>query len=124
MEFANLIVEKRQEIIDNLHSIGNYLTYQDLLEFGLRVINTPYETPDPGRVHVINDGDYQGTLVFIIAEQGYQPSGYYYTSVYYGSCSYCDTLQGVLENKDKVTRNKELYTLILHMFQNMHKMEG
>ena len=31
------------------------------------------ESPDPARIHVIDDGDYQGTLLFIIGAKGYQP---------------------------------------------------
>jgi hypothetical protein len=52
-------------------------------------------SPDPERIHLIDDGDYQGSLVFVIAEKGYQPSEYWAVIVSYGSCSGCDTLQGI-----------------------------
>ena len=51
--------------------------------------------PDPERIHCIDDGDYQGTLLFVIAAKGYQPNKYWATRVYYGSCSGCDTLEGI-----------------------------
>ncbi len=51
--------------------------------------------PDPDRVHVIDDGDCRGTLVFVVAEKGYQPSDYWYVLVDYGSCCGCDTLQAI-----------------------------
>lgn len=43
----------------------------------------------------IDHGDYQGTLLYVIPLDTYQPSDYEYlmTSVGYGSCSGCDTLQ-------------------------------
>lgn len=43
--------------------------------------------PDPKRIHTINDGDYGGTMVFVIGAKGYQPSTYWGVSVDYGSCS-------------------------------------
>jgi hypothetical protein len=45
----------------------------------------------------INDGDYQGTLLYLIPEDTYQPSEYEYLMTYigYGSCSCCDLLQSI-----------------------------
>jgi len=51
------------------------------------------DAPDPDRIHQIDDGSYQGVLLFVIAAKGYQPSEYWYVKVGYGSCSGCDTLQ-------------------------------
>lgn len=47
----------------------------------------------------IDDGDYQGTLLFLIPRKTYQPSEYEYLMTYvgYGSCSGCDTLQAIQE---------------------------
>lgn len=43
----------------------------------------------------INDGDYQGTLLYTIPFDTYQPLSYEYIITFcgYGSCSGCDTLQ-------------------------------
>lgn len=45
----------------------------------------------------IDDGDYQGTLLFLIPRKTYQPLEYEYLMTYvgYGSCSGCDTLQAI-----------------------------
>lgn len=51
-------------------------------------------TWDIEKITEIDDGDYQGTLLFLIPEDTYQPSAdqYLMTFVEYGSCSGCDTL--------------------------------
>ena len=48
-------------------------------------------------ITVIDDGNYQGTLMFLIPKDCYQPdeSEYLLTFVNYGSCSGCDTLMGI-----------------------------
>lgn len=81
------------------------------------------------RMTVIDDGDYQGSLLYIIPFDVYQPSPdeYVATSVYYGSCSVCDTFQGIeseMEFDDKtyryiITDNiaQEFHTLALHLLQ-------
>lgn len=50
------------------------------------------------RFSVIDWGDYQGTQIFIFAETCYQPDecDTYIVSNYYGSCSGCDQLLGIV----------------------------
>ena len=73
----------------------------------------------------IDNGDYQGTLIFILHKDTYQPdvSDYIMTFVGYGSCSVCDTLKGIqAENyEDTATEEqvKEFMTLSLHLIQRM-----
>lgn len=77
---------------------------------------------------VIDDGDYQGTQIFIAHKSTYQPSveEYIYTSNYYGSCSGCDTLQSIsmyccdLPTEQQI---KDYMMLALHLIQNFRKME-
>ncbi len=81
--------------------------------------------PDPERVHVINDGDYQGTLLFIIAEKGYQPSTYYSVFVDYGSCSGCDTFEAINNYSDDAPTEqqvKDYLTLALHIAQEIKEV--
>ena len=54
---------------------------------------------NPDTLTEIDFGDYQGTLIYVFAEDTYQPSTNetFYTSVAYGSCSGCDTLQAIQE---------------------------
>lgn len=49
---------------------------------------------DIEKITQIDNGDYQGTLLFLIPSKTYQPSEseYLMTFVGYGSCSGCDTL--------------------------------
>ena len=76
----------------------------------------------------IDDGEYQGTLIFLIPFNTYQPDieDYIVFSVYYGSCSVCDTLQSIqamsrtdywdsLPIEEQV---KDYMRLALHMVQN------
>jgi len=86
-----------------------------------------YERPDPERVHQIDDGDYQGTLVFVIAATGYQPSTYWYVMVSYGSCSGCDTLEAIKNYDDAPPTAEQLdkyMTLALHIVQGLKETGG
>ena len=88
------------------------------------------EQPDPQRIHSIDDGDYQGTLVYVIGAMGYQPSDYWYVKVYYGSCSGCDTLQSIMydgrygEDGDTPSEDQinQYMTLALHIVQGLKEM--
>ena len=88
-------------------------TYKDLVEYIIKYIlneDIGIEEYDKFKfslknIHVIDDGEYQGTSVYIISMDTYQPgpSDYIITYNYYGSCSGCDTLlrvQSETENND------------------------
>jgi hypothetical protein len=82
--------------------------------------------PDPERIHKIDDGDYQGTLLFVVAEKGYQPSVYYYVAVGYGSCSGCDTLQGISNYSSEpptAEQAAEYLTLAMFVVQVLNRTE-
>lgn len=80
---------------------------------------------DISKMTVIDDGDYQGTAIYIIPEDTYQPnvSNYIFTNNYYGSCSGCDTIQGINSDGDYETASEEqvrdYMTVALHLVQNM-----
>lgn len=103
--------------------------YIDIVRHVVSILTTDgYSgSPDPKRLHEINDGDYQGTLVYVIAETGYQPNTYWYVRVCYGSCSGCDTLEAIrgycseLPSKEQVD---QYMTLALHILQGLKKMGG
>lgn len=81
--------------------------------------------PDPGRIHLIDDGDHQGTLIFVIGATGYQPSDYWYVKVGYGSCSACDTLERIRDYSDVAPTEeqvKQYMMLALHVVQGLKKM--
>ena len=83
-----------------------------------------YNKFDLSAMTVIDDGDYQGTQIFIIPKDTYQPSvsDYVITNTYYGSCSGCDTLLSIscydegLPTEDQV---KEYMTIALHLVQKL-----
>lgn len=79
---------------------------------------------DVKKMTVIDDGNYQGTQIFIIPKNTYQPNieDYVVTNTYYGSCSGCDTLQGICKYEDGIPTDKqvkEYMTLALHLVQKM-----
>lgn len=79
---------------------------------------------DLSKMTVIDDGDYQGTQIFIIPKDTYQPSigDYIITNTYYGSCSGCDTLQGICMYEDGLPTDeqvKEYMLLALHLVQKL-----
>ena len=83
---------------------------------------------DLDKMTVIDDGDYQGTRIFIIPTDTYQPSveDYVVTNTYYGSCSGCDTLLAIsggcdydLPSEEQV---KEYMTLALHLVQKLKRL--
>jgi hypothetical protein len=106
--------------------------YKDIVKAVITLVRDEddYEyNPDPDNITIINDGDYQGTLLFVIPESTYQPRNYWYVKVWYGSCSGCDTLYGIQGDRNwdvEVPTEGQLddyMTLALHIVQNLKKME-
>lgn len=83
---------------------------------------------DASKVTVVDNGNYQGTQIFLIPTDTYQPDieDYLITHTYYGSCSGCDTLEGIsgysweLPNEEQV---KQYMTLSLHLVQKMYRIK-
>lgn len=81
---------------------------------------------DAERIHAIDDGHYQGTLIFVIPEEGYQPSSYWFVKVDYGSCSGCDTLERIrnyCDEKPTPEQVDDYMTLALHIVQRLKSMQ-
>jgi len=82
-----------------------------------------YPEMDVSKIHVIDDGHYQGTQLFIIPADEYQPSTYYAVYVWYGSCSGCDTLQRINDCFDDSNPSEQAVddymTLALHIVQGL-----
>lgn len=133
--------DKLREYIKT-HKQEEYDDYVDLVKLLFDIVinpeisNTPYSDEryfnkafDTENIHEINDGDYQGSLIFLLHADWYQPDpgDYVYTSVYYGSCSGCDTLLAIncygedLPNEEQVN---DYMTLCLHLLQHCHVMDG
>lgn len=104
--------------------------YKEIVKNVITIISkdNDYNVPDPERIHQIDDGDYQGTLVFVIAAKGYQPSEYWSVMVSYGSCSGCDTLEGINDSCDDEPPTEEqveqYMTLAVHILQGLKEMNS
>ncbi len=64
---------------------------------------------DLENITIIDNGDYQGTLLFLIPFDTYQPgeSEYIMTYIGYGSCSVCDALQAAQDwRNEKLTEDQ------------------
>ncbi len=71
-------------------------SYGDIVKAVVETVaGDDYGHMDASRIHEIDEGHYQGTLVYVIAGSDYQPDDFWYVRVYYGSCSGCDTLQAI-----------------------------
>lgn len=127
-ELVSRFDSKRAEIrCDLLMLLRDYswFTYAEIVKVVIKAVHDGYGTPDPEHIHEIDDGDYQGTLLYIIPDDCYQPWNYWYVKIDYGSCSGCDTLQAILEGDYGNTVNEKvdaLFTLALHIVQGLKKI--
>lgn len=84
------------------------LTFETIYNNGLDESNACYL--DIKKIHEIDDGDYQGTLLFLIPFISYQPAEHEYLMTYvgYGSCSGCDALQAIQNWGDDKLNGKQV----------------
>lgn len=73
---------------------ANTIEYFEILKGVIEIVINPslenrWSKLDITKIHVIDDGDYQGTTIYLIPKDTYQPyaSDYIWTHNYYGSCS-------------------------------------
>ena len=113
---------------------SEYFDYKSIVKALFeKVINDDgiYESEkfDTDNIFVIDDGDYQGTQIFILSKNVYQPNvkDYVYTNTYYGSCSGCDTLLAIQDcDTEKMPSKNQVegYMLLaLHLLQECKFME-
>ena len=86
-----------------------------------------YERFNINKMTVIDDGYYQGTQIFIIPKDTYQPNidDYLITHTYYGSCSGCDVIEGIRNYSSGLPTEqqvKEYMILALHLVQKMKRI--
>jgi hypothetical protein len=104
--------------------LGHPDSYEKLFELVIRHVSSnlddDYMAPDASRITRIDHGDCQGSLVFVVGCSGYQPSRYWGCVVDYGSCSGCDTLEGIRGYSYQAVTDKqasEYMQLCLNMVQ-------
>lgn len=105
-----------REALEQFDFDKDYMGYKVLMS--LIITHILENKWDSENFTTIDDGDYQGTLLFVIPERCYQPNAenYLMTYVEYGSCSCCDTMLAILGSDTMV---EDLMTLALHMIQHM-----
>lgn len=110
----------------------NDCAYIDLVKLVVKyILNSnvkPYSEAlwDIEHITEIDNGNYQGTLLFLIPQDTYQPAEHEYlmTFVAYGSCSGCDTLQAIQGWGDKLLTEyqvKDFMQLCKDLITNMIK---
>ena len=127
-KFVDAFMAKREDLRVEF-ARAHVGSYKDLVHMVVKTVtdSEEYDSIDPERIHEIDDGGYQGTLVYVIACKGYQPSTYWYVRVYYGSCSGCDTLQSIQGYTDEPPTPEQVndyLTLALHIVQGLKQMDG
>ena len=94
--------DKLRDVLSKRRDLNDF-SYIDFVKLTFDVIYNPDHPEysmtklDTDKIHRIDDGDYQGTLLFLIPFDTYQPCEHEYLMTYvgYGSCSGCDTLQAI-----------------------------
>lgn len=123
-EFVDPFMSQKEFLLD-FYTKFPPKTYLDLVTAAIDAIGARSRFPNAEAVHEIDDGDYQGTLVYLIAERIYQPTRYWCVRVSYGSCSACDTLQSIQDSEGAPEEKaKQYWTLALHVVQNLKEIDG
>lgn len=126
-KFVDRFMANKEKLADKF-SQKHPASYVAIVEAVIETITDEddYLDIDPSRIHVIDDGDYQGTQLFVIAQKSYQPRKYWCVYVNYGSCSGCDTLASIRtedEGENPTTSQVSDYlTLALHIVQSLREI--
>jgi hypothetical protein len=108
----------------------NDCDYKYLVELVVECILNPSDDKifewDAKNITAVDNGDYQGTLMFLIPLDTYQPEEYEYLMTYvgYGSCCGCDTLLSIQEYDDECpseSQIKDFMALCKDLVTNMIK---
>lgn len=121
-----IILEKWEQNKDKLKQVFetqngfNNCQYKDIVKTTFSIIyndGAKYssEQLDIDNITEIDNGDYQGTLLYLIPFDTYQPSAgeYLMTYVGYGSCSGCDTLQAIQGCSDGLLTSEQVKDFML-----------
>ena len=124
------------------HNQSEYSSYEKLLALLFDVVINPYLRGEGNfpvtydeveyctdKIHVIDDGDYQGTQIFIIPKDSYQPCSYDYvwTCHDYGSCSGCDLLLSISDYGGELPSDEQVkryMKLELNLLQNLNYLKN
>lgn len=115
----NIILQweaRKSKLEDWFRSIEKpeYIEYIDIVKALFTYVIEGYNTSE---IHVIDDGHCQGTQLFLIHKDVYQPSveDYLLTDTFYGTCSGCDTLMSIaIVQTDFQMKNRLNNTCLYH----------
>ena len=114
----------RQELVNNFK---HYTRYSRIVESLFNICFVDEENNslfDTSKMVQIDNGEYQGTLIYVIPYDTYQPNihQHVYTHIYYGSCNLCDML-GIVLNQDNINDQVNgLMSIALQFVQRIKKM--
>lgn len=116
--------KNKGELEKHYRSLDSFgcLAYKDIVKNLVKFVYSDHEYKyDSEKITEIDNGEYQGTVLYMIPKNTYQPSedDYLLTYTGYGSCSGCDALLGI--QYDEETREEQirgLMALSLHLVQN------
>lgn len=131
--------ESKKHIAREIFSSTHPENYKSLVTTVMRVLHDEDawdgKTPSFNTIHEIDDGSYQGVLVYVIPCEDVSPYHYWYVMIDYGSCSGCDTLERIREDYEfsddqdnsKIPNERQIndyMTLALHVVQRIKKMNS
>ena len=117
-------------VVQALHKDATLLPeeewYSDKPTLAISDPNPSKGLPHPKRITEVDDGNWSGTLVFLIAADVPMPSGddYWFLSVSYGSCPFCDPLQQAWGQEDKQERVEDYMCFALQAVECIHRLYG
>lgn len=115
--------KNKDKIRAEIEKAGTVENYKFLVETILKSLDLNFGVE---KIREIDDGHYQGTLIYIWPENIYQPdvNEYWFVDISYGSCSGCDTLAYIdMKNYDKKTQINEYMDLALHIVQKIKRLK-
>ena len=128
-KYINAFQENKSKLGKELmQELGDYLSYQTLLKLTIETAINPeldeHSKLDTDNITHIDNGHYQGTEIYVVAEDTYQPSTneHIFTHNFYGSCSGCDVLLSALHGTDQKEKKEKLLKICLHLVERMNTL--
>lgn len=98
--------DELRRVLAEKYGKDNCYSYDDIVKVAFEIVFNHGDGEfrlDVDKIVSIDNGDYQGTILYVIPFHTYQPNEcqYFMTYIGYGSCSVCDTLQGIMDEIGK-----------------------
>lgn len=118
LECLNRSEKDLKRELKNILSTRSAITYELLIE---TIVKTCFPEYSPDKITILDDCDYDGTIMAIFSREIFCPncSDYLMTYIDYGSCSACDTLFYIMDCSEN--KEKDLYKLCVDIISNTIK---